>query len=231
MDGKDSRKALMTAGRSKEMKDYVGRRVEVAQSRYAEIRGDESLSEKARRYQLAKGYLDIRDDADRYFVTEAEKVTRTDRDDAARVFGVSGVSGDAASLVISRRDAADRVAAVETNVELAELLARATRTGDEVLARAVAERATEEQRVDIMTTFLDDRPRLQEAGERLWNAKRAESTDGFGMTVALWELMPVELSRMSEAQIEQIADDPPSPAPSAARHPGMGAPLLEGEQW
>ena len=217
MNREDSLKALITAGRTQDVKEYIGRRVEVAQDRYAGIRGDEALSDKARQYQLAVQYLNVRDDANKRFASEAERVTRTDRDDAGRVFGVSGLSGDAASLAISMRDAADRVASAEDGDELAELLASATRRGDEVLARAVAERATEQQNAKVMETFLDDRPRLREAGERLWNAKRAQGADRWGITMKLYELMPAELSSMSDAQIEVIADDPPAAAPSSSQ--------------
>lgn len=142
-------------------------------------------------------------------VEMASRVVRVDRDDAERVFGTKGLDGDAASLAISRRDAGDRVAAAGGPSELRELLRRATRSGDEVLARAVAERAVEDQDAGTMHAFIADRTQLDAASERLWNARRA-GNDSMMLSMQLLNLVPEELQGMTFDSIEQLAGQEPS---------------------
>ena len=49
------------------------------------------------------------------------------------------------------------------------LLARADRTNDEPLARAIAERAYEMDWPDVANAFLDSRPHLEERFTELWS--------------------------------------------------------------
>lgn len=61
--------------------------------------------------------------------------------DAAAVFGTAGLPGDPATLVISRRDAGERVADENDSIKLQRLLDQAVLTGDDVLSHAIAEKA------------------------------------------------------------------------------------------
>lgn len=121
-----------------------------------------------------------------------------------KVFG-AGSGGDAASLVISRRDAGDRAASLKTETEAQELLARAERSGDEPLARAIAERAYEMQWADVANGFLENRPALAEPFEQLWN-QRAPSLHEEMMTAFALQGTPHELVGMSAREI-QVASD------------------------
>lgn len=211
MNTQEAIKALAAAGKGGEVKEYLDAEGKKAAGRYAAIRNESMYTDEAKRWQLAVAYVQQRRRIDQELADKASRVIRTDRDDAERVFGVKGLAGDAASLVISRRDAADRVSAVQDRSELRELLRRATRSGDEVLARAVAERAVEMQDATTMNQFLADRPNLDAAGERLWNAQRSEH-DSMGFVMHLMALRPQELSGMSAQSIENLANNEPAGA-------------------
>lgn len=149
-------------------------------------------------------YLHNQQEAEQKVIALASHVASTDRVDASEVFGVKGLPGDPASLAISRRDAGDRVAQAESNEERREMLARATRSGDEVMARAIAQHATEGGDAKTMEQFIADRPNLEAAAQRVWNAEHAGAR-GMGFAFALMGLLPQELSGSSRYQIEKMA--------------------------
>lgn len=211
METQEAIKALAAAGKGGEVKEYLAAEAKKAAGRYDSIRNESMYTDEAKRWQLAVAYVQQRRRIDQELADKASKVIRTDRDDAERVFGVKGLSGDAASLVISRRDAADRVAAVEDRADLRELLRRATRSGDEVLARAVAERAVEMQDVTTMNQFMADRPELEAASVRLWDAQRSEH-ESFSYSMQLGAVRPHELSGMDRASIEALVNNEPAGA-------------------
>ncbi|HEX2577808.1 MAG TPA: hypothetical protein VHK88_15765 [Aquihabitans sp.] len=170
-----------------------------------EIRNDNTRTESHKRWRMAVVSSQARLGTDHDLHRLAAGVTLTDRGDAARVFGVEGLPGDAATLVISRRDAADRVAKITDRNELRALLAQATRTGDEVLARAVAERAMAERDDKTLHAFCDDRPALDSAVERLWKSGAAEPGVPMELTMQLGALAPPELQGMSSGSIASLA--------------------------
>lgn len=213
MNTQEAIKALTAAGKTGEVTALLDREGASAARIYEEIRQDHTRTEEYKRWMMANAYTGRRQRVDKELSTMASRVVRVDRDDAERVFGVKGLPGDAASLAISRRDAADRVAGVTVASELRELLRRATRTGDEVLARAVAEKALDNQDADTLNQFIADRPEVDAAVERLWNANRA-SKDTFGMTMHLSGLRPHELSGMDSGAIESLARTEPTKQPA-----------------
>jgi len=211
MDTIDAIKTLNAAGKGTEVMELLQKEAGSAARTYEQIRSDGMYSDEARQWQLAVAYVQRRHRIDRELADKASRVVTVDRDDAGNVFGIKGLEGDQASLVISRRDAADRVAVVTDRGELRELLRRATRSGDEVLARAVAERALENQDPATMNAFLADRPHLEAAGERLWRAQQA-SRDTFAFSMHLGAVRPHELSGMSADSIEALASTQPAGA-------------------
>ena len=74
-----------------------------------------------------------------------------------------GLPGDVASLSISRRDAGDRVAGITDPVQLQRLLAQAVRSGDDVLSRAIAQAAVEQDDAATTNAFTAAYPDLQPA--------------------------------------------------------------------
>lgn len=201
-------KMLAAAGKSEEARELVGAYSERAQRAFAAIRAESGdLTDEAKRRLLAAAATRARRDLNAEIEKLAARVGRTDRGDAQAVFGVDGLPGDAASLVISRRDAADRVASLEPG-ELRDLLRRATRSGDEVLARAIAERALEELDDKTLHQFCAHRPHLDSAVERLWNTQRAsEGGDSMSLAMEMIGLQPAELLGMSFDAIEQLASE------------------------
>ena len=192
MKRQEAIKALLVADKGDEAEKVISEVVGRANDAYRSVREDPELSDEGKRIRLKQHY----EDADRV-ITErlvklAKEVTRWDRDDAERVFGTKGLSGDPAALAISRRDAADRVAKVTKREELRELLARATRSGDEVLARAVVEKAMRDRDADTVNQFIADRPALEDATERLWKAETA-ATGTLRVNMGLLGLKPNEL--------------------------------------
>jgi hypothetical protein len=213
MNTQDAMKTLATGGKTREVRELLAAAADAADRKFAQIRDAADFTDDAKRRHLAIASVRVRYDLDDKLERLAARVVSTDRDDAAAVFGTRGLPGDAASLAISRRDAADRVGAL-TAVERRDLLRRATRSGDEVLARAIVERAIEEQDDITVHQFCEDRPELDAPVERLWNGQRGE-TDSMMMSLGLLGLRPAELAGMSSDAIEHLAETEPTlpPAP------------------
>ncbi|MDT0201349.1 hypothetical protein [Nocardioides sp. AE5] len=198
----EARRKLVKAGKSKEASEIIQRWVNKANAAYDEIRSDSTISEEYRLKSLAVVSIQHRRALEDEIISLAERTVLTDRDDAQKVFGIAGIPGDQATLVISRRDAGDRVATIARGEELRELLARATRTGDEVMARAIAERALEMGSADTLNQFTADRPEMDSAVERLWNMERRRG-DAMALTVAMVGMKPAELEGRS---LEAVAN-------------------------
>lgn len=167
MNRAEAMKKLVKAGKGEEVREVIDRWSKRAEGKFQEIRSDSSRTDGYKQWAMAVTSKQIRASMDDELERMASRVVSLDRDDADRVLGVHGIKGDPASLVISRRDAGDRVASIADGAELRSLLARATRSGDEVLARAVAERALEMQSAETLNQFCADRPHLDSAVERL----------------------------------------------------------------
>lgn len=112
---------------------------EVYTTRVADIKGRRDLSDAGKRRQLAKVWVKAADDmrAARA-ASETSRATR-EKQLLRRLFGNQN-SHDATS-VVSFRDAQDRAERLKTPAEAGELLARARRSGDVLLARALAMKA------------------------------------------------------------------------------------------
>jgi hypothetical protein len=206
--------------------------IEVAQrvaerhaSELAAIRRADTRTEDWKRREIAKVYIAMREERD-------EEVERSRRRLAAerqrledRVFGVDGLPGDKASLAISRRDAGDRAARLENPMRALDLLARADRSGDEPLARAIAEVAYERDWAEVANRFADSRPAMQRPLEELWNTEepRTGGMARIGEEMARSVIKPEELQGMSDFEIDRLAQsehDEPSPAQAARRGGG-----------
>ena len=176
------------------------------------IRADATRTEEWKRQQLAKVYVKMRRDVQDHIEKEAALQASRTRMLHARVFGTVGLPGDPGSLAISRRDASDRAANLKNQDDAMDLLDRATRTGDETLARAIAERALERNWVHAANAFLETRPALNDALNELWNAREGGGVqDRFETGMAVAGLVPKELAGLSPYAIEQMAERSDSP--------------------
>jgi hypothetical protein len=212
MDRQEAMKTLVQAGRHDDVRSAIDRRVQSAAAEYAGIRANPAWSEDYKRWALAVACTQHNRSLTEDLVKMAKNAVISDRGDAERVFGVSGLSGDAASLSISRRDAGDRVANVSKPDELQTLLARATRSGDEVMARAVAERALEIGDAKTLEKFAEDRPHLDSAVERLWEAQRREDSGTMEFAIPMAGLKPSEFGSDGFGSIEAVAQREPGAA-------------------
>ncbi len=208
MDRQEAIGRIARAGKGVVAIEATHQLTEAATRTYRNISENAQWSEQHKTQQLAVAYSDYRRQADQTLSDLAERAARTEQGDAERVFGVTGLGGDSASLMISRRDAGDRVAGIFDSRELGALLSKATRSGDEVLARAIAERATEIGDVDTMNAFLDDRPSLEQAGERLWSAQQQGGLEVMALGLQLLPAKPSELDSMNEWEIDRLVHEP-----------------------
>ena len=128
-----------------------------------------------------------------------------DADDAAKVFGVRGIPGDPAALASNRRDAGDRIAAIDLVArpdQLGDLLASAVRQDDIVLTRAIAETAVKNGDSTTTTAFQEAFPNLSAAVERLWTAEHRKMTTT-DVKVA-WRIAALKPSAIGSLQNHEI---------------------------
>jgi hypothetical protein len=171
------------------------------------VRRDTSRTPEWHKHRLAGLWLDMQAE-----VKQAREQATADgqahiRSLTRKAFGVDGISGDAGSLAISMRDAADRVAQVENRDELVLLLHSATHSGDEVLARAVARQAFERGDSDLLDTYASIRPEAEASLGKL----REMTTDTLQSRVHESMLAsaakPGELQGMDEFACQRLLDN------------------------
>lgn len=206
MERQEAIKTLVKAGKASEVKEFLDSKAKSAQTQYRQIQDDPDLTDDAKRARVAKCYMSVIEGVNDELSRKASLVFHNDKDDASSVFGIKGLDGDPASLAISRRDAADRIAACSNAKEVRELLRRATRSGDEVLARAAVEWAVETQSAETANEYLKSRPQHEAALQRLWDGAKAESGSGsLQMAMAVGGLRPPGMFSMSDASINAVA--------------------------
>lgn len=196
---------LAEAGRTAEVVEIIESHHRDASSAYAHIADDPDITEDAKRRREAAHYVRVMESVTRELSDLASRVRLVDHDDAGNIFGVKGLDGDPASLAISRRDAADRVAACESGEEVRELLERATRQGDEVLARACVENAVAKRDAKTANQYLETRPEHEEGLQRLWDQGPSNSGADFRVTMAISGLRPARLQGIPSYEIERLA--------------------------
>ena len=195
------------------------RRLAAYDAQVKAIRQDANLSEQGKRRDLAELYVQQKQ-------TSAELRSIEDRQRADRlreldrvIYG--GPSSDPGEI-ISARDAADRADALESPADARRLLARADRTGDKLLASAVARRASEAGWRQVLADYAASRPRAREAldelrqlqGDPLSAQSRARAIEDRIVREATYggAARPAELAGMSDAAAAHLATDPEPPA-------------------
>lgn len=168
------------------------------------------MTQDAINARIAQAYVKATDDM-------AALQQRTDGDSEARkaqlmrsVFGTAGIPGDAASLAMSARDAAERVAQIDPTdwYSAQQLLDRAEVNGDEVLARQVAAAAYANPLggwSTVLDSFLAKRPAAAQAlGELAAMGNRSAQSNLF----AAWQFMiplPPQLAGLDAWRIQALA--------------------------
>lgn len=184
-----------------------------AETAYGQIRSNGDLTVDAIRARLAAVYLDAKTRMDSLHAEATDGYQASWQKALIAAFGTSDLAStaaDRAALSLSYRDAQDRAAALDSDRAAADLLSRANDTGDELLARAVAQRAWEMGGQlggvgwgDVLDTFTSTRPRAAAAIATLVNLQGSgrNASSLFAWMIAT----PSELAGMSDYQISALA--------------------------
>lgn len=201
----DSLNALARLGQSDAAQAILAE--EAGRVSYDHIHQNADLSDEGKQKAVAARYVAQMNTVAKRLADAARVHGEQDRRDAANALGINGLSGDHASLSISRRDAADRVASVRDTTELQRMLTQATRNGDETLARAIADHAISTGDATTVNMFTADRPTQTAAVERLWGtAQRQQSTADLATHFHLASLRPTTLGRLTDYEIQTTAE-------------------------
>lgn len=176
------------------------------------IRRDGKMTDAARQLAAARAYTRARTEMAQ--ATRAHQAAQSARWDQLerKVFGlpqpsIYATASEQAAQAVAMRDALQRVANVKTEGEAGRLLRQAQQTGDETLARAIAQHANEHDWADVLLGYFETRPGAREAYDEMC-AIHHERTDGRfvdAMTHSLGK--PEELRGMNDRDIEQLATD------------------------
>lgn len=193
METLEAIKAIVRAGKASEAREIIEKAASGAKVAYDHIRSQTDYTPEALRRKMKEAYQGRRAYVDSELEALASRIGYDDRADVALAFGTAGLAGDPASLAISMRDAQDRAAKEESSDGLLELVRRATRNGDEVLARAAAQRAMELRYDKPLHEFCETRSEaVDSAVDRIWNVQRRD-INTIEWTVRLSALKPPEV--------------------------------------
>ncbi|UZX04016.1 hypothetical protein F8G81_16460 [Arthrobacter sp. CDRTa11] len=192
-----------------------GRKAETVQAGLRQqidyIRADRTLTREGKRQQIAAVYLQSKREIDALKADEANKRANEIGSLRRTLFGSAGTSD--AQTAISYRDAQERVGAlgIEDEGKAAKLLDQAMLSGDDVLVKAVIQRALDVQWVNVANKYIDNHPYYGEKLEQLWYLDSASSEEvnaaTFTNSLTFHIEKPSELGNTHmEAQIEAVAN-------------------------
>ena len=177
-----------------------------------QIRSKPDLNSDAAQCLLARAFLKAKADMDALNANSTAKSDARRRVLTAQVWGVDDIAGsnavDRAAAGVSYRDAQDRASALENPHDATDLLASAERSGDELLARAVASQADIMGWDDVAGQYFATRPAkaqaLAELHQLVPSLANMNATDVFMYVLP----KPTEFGALNDFRIQQIADDP-----------------------
>jgi len=167
-----------------------------------------SLNPDAQLCLLARAYLAAKAQMDKLSTDVTAKTDARMRVLTAQVWGLADFSGDRVSAAISLRDATDRAQALTDPHDAMILLTTAERSGDELLARAVACQADAMAWDDVAGAYFATRPAKAKQNAELHSLVPSLKT--MNMTdIFLYVLpAPAGLDASNPYRIQQIADNP-----------------------
>ncbi len=186
--------------------------------RNVSIRSRAELTPEAKTALLAKNYMSAKqlmaDLAQTANTDTAEQRTKAERS----AFGTNGLSGDPATVAVSYRDAMDRAATLASSTDASALLARAERSGDEPLARAIAGHAHDASTSalgrldpgwsDVVDAYTASRPAATRAVDTL-RALQPGATNSTRSMFAFVLPKPSELGSTPDYQMGALAASAP----------------------
>jgi hypothetical protein len=186
---------------------------ENAEAAYARVRNRGELTPAAIATLLARTYVDAKAQMEALAQRSGADVAAKSRRLYQSAFGIDDIAGnngvDRASASVSYRDAQDRVASLESPVDAGSLLTRAENSGDELLARAIAQRAFDQAPMDagwgeLLDRYLASRPKAVQAVSDLLDMRTKPSVAAmFAFIIST----PPELAGLAEYQIQALAAD------------------------
>jgi hypothetical protein len=167
-----------------------------------------SLTPDAQLCLIARAYMAAKAQMDALSTDTAAKTDARTRVLTGQVWGVDDIPGDKVSASISLRDATDRAQTLTTPHDAMALLTTAERSGDELLARAVACQADQLGFDDVAGAYFATRPAKAKVNAELHSLapslKAMSATDIFLYVLPA----PAGLNASNPYRIQQIADDP-----------------------
>lgn len=195
--------------------DHVQRIRDRYRKRFDAVRRDTTRTADWHRLRLAELWVQMQTEVKQAREHAKAAGDAHERSLHCKAFGTDGLSGNAGALAISMRDAADRVAQVETRDELVRLLDRATHTGDEVLARAVARQAFDRGDRDAPRHLRQHPPRRTSSLDELREVRTDTLHSRLEESMLASAAKPAELQGMDEFACQRLLDD-------AERHAAVG---------
>lgn len=175
------------------------------------IRADKRLTEQGKRQAIAATYLEAKQQLGALKNDESTKRTNEIGSLRRLLFGTAGTAD--AQTAISYRDAQERVGrlALDESDKAAKLLDQAMLSGDDVLVKAVIQRALDAQWADVANMYIEKHPYYGQKLEELWNLE-GDSSEGID-TVAFINSTVFHLDKPGEisgyfddARIEAVAN-------------------------
>ncbi|MFD0117662.1 hypothetical protein ACFVZL_19880 [Streptomyces sp. NPDC058320] len=176
------------------------------------INSQRNLTPTAKQTMIARAFVEARDALDQVKQSETDRIGRERKQLERKLFGSNGFSLDP-NAAVSRRDAADRAAKIETAEEALRTMQRAERDGDTTLAKAIASRAADYSGdpvwANVVTTYVADKPseadtlkamqQLPDTEDAMWRMQQAMQ---YGIAT------PSELGQASGYQVDALAERP-----------------------
>jgi hypothetical protein len=192
---------LQRLGRSADADEVITRAE--SSTPYSAIDADRDHTDAWKLQRNASAYTNVMSTLARKLTATANIANTKYKDDAERVFGTKGLPGDPGFLIVSLRDAQDRIEGEYDSVKLQRLLDKATLNGDAIRAHAIVEAAVESGDSDTVEAFQRPYPDLAEATARLWNsATRGTTTVD---VVTAWRLAALKPPALTSLQDYEIA--------------------------
>lgn len=181
-----------------------------AEARIGKIRQQTRLRPEVIRAAVARVHQTSQQQMAQLQASAAKQSAAEQRRLTAKAFGVDDIadhSVDKAVVAVNYRDAQDRVAKLETVREAEDMLQRAESTGDELLSRAIAQRAFTQRAGDPswegpLNAYLASRPHADEAINALLDAAPRTPQIGHLLAYALPE--PDELRGLRPDQVTAL---------------------------
>jgi hypothetical protein len=178
----------------------------------ARIRGNRAYTPDAKQVLVARAYRKHKQQLDALREQDESNRKQTRAQLSRDLFGIDSLvnlsdpTGSRATLAVSFRDAQDRAARIEKEQEAVDLLARAERSGDRVLAKAIVERAYTELWVAPMNAYAEAHPGTEEKLQQLIDMDRAPLGARLLTQMEYSLSKPPELSSASDRQIDSLAE-------------------------